>query len=201
MSREAKVGGGFSRLTALRPREDEWTPCKGALRALASQLREAASPRVPRTSPAANVDAVPPITALGGRWPESEQAARSNEATEAGALQRDRQASATALWVVVDAYRRDGRQFVVAERTEALDRELPTLSPRELQAVRFAAFGISNKAIAYEMAITCSTVGVLLHRAARKLGTHTRTELLERFQEISSPSSVRGALYARGGFL
>ena len=42
--------------------------------------------------------------------------------------------------------------------------------------------GVTNKVIAYEMGISASTVGVLLHRAARKLDCQTRGELLARFE-------------------
>jgi DNA-binding CsgD family transcriptional regulator len=55
------------------------------------------------------------------------------------------------------------------------------LTPRELQAVGFAALGHSNKLVAYEMGIAPSTVSVLLHRAGQKLGTSSRVALIARY--------------------
>lgn len=42
--------------------------------------------------------------------------------------------------------------------------------------------GHSNKLIAYELGIAASTVGVLLGRAASRLGVRTRKALLERLK-------------------
>jgi DNA-binding CsgD family transcriptional regulator len=63
------------------------------------------------------------------------------------------------------------------------------LSPREREAVSRAMLGESNKVIAYELGVSASTVGVLLHRAARKLGSRTRAELLARFREFHPPTA------------
>jgi len=51
------------------------------------------------------------------------------------------------------------------------------LGPRERCALGFAVHGDSNKliAIAYELGMSASTVGVLLHRAARKLRCGTES--------------------------
>ena len=62
--------------------------------------------------------------------------------------------------------------------------QLPPLSRREREAVSRAALGETNKVIAFELGVSASTVGVLLHRAARKLGVRTRAELVERFRQM-----------------
>ena len=74
--------------------------------------------------------------------------------------------------------------YVVARRNDVRLPRPDALSPRERQALGFAVLGDSNKLIAYELGISASTVGVLLHRAAQKLGCHSRVELLRRFQEL-----------------
>lgn len=75
-----------------------------------------------------------------------------------------------ARWTLVDVVESDGRRFLVAQRNEADPGGLGILGVRERQALGFLALGHTNKVIAYEMGVSPSTVGVLLHRAARKLG-------------------------------
>jgi DNA-binding CsgD family transcriptional regulator len=87
--------------------------------------------------------------------------------------------------IVVDTCERDGKRYVVATRNDVRLPRPDTLSPREREALGFALIGVSNKLIAYELGISASTVGVLLHRAAQKLGCHIRAELLERFRELA----------------
>lgn len=57
-----------------------------------------------------------------------------------------------------------------------------SLTARELDALRRACTGASNKQIGYEMGISTSTVGVLLSRASRKLHAKGRHELVRFFQ-------------------
>jgi DNA-binding CsgD family transcriptional regulator len=85
-------------------------------------------------------------------------------------------------WTVVVAYEHEGKRFVVARSNDVRLRRPAALSRRERQAVGCALLGNSNKVIAYELGISPSTVGVLLHRAARKLGSHTRVDLIQRFR-------------------
>ena len=89
-------------------------------------------------------------------------------------------------WTLVGSYERDGEVYVLARRDKPTDPRSNCLSPREHQALELATGGVTNKVIAYEMGISASTVGVLLHRAARKLGGHTRADLLARFRELNS---------------
>jgi DNA-binding CsgD family transcriptional regulator len=100
-------------------------------------------------------------------------------------------------WTLVDSYERDGKRYVVARRSDVRMPLPNVLSPRERQALGFAALGDSNKLVAYELGISASTVGVLLFRAAQKLGCHSRAELLQRFRELlaSAPPQPTEALY------
>jgi len=79
-------------------------------------------------------------------------------------------------WSLLDSFESDGRQYVVAAR-DTISSERRGLSPREAQVVGLLALGHSNKVISYELGLAWSTVRVLVHRAARKLGVGTRKEL------------------------
>jgi DNA-binding CsgD family transcriptional regulator len=85
------------------------------------------------------------------------------------------------VWTVVDTYQVDGAQYVVVRRDQVPRCAPRALSCRESQALKLAAHGHTNKAIAFEMGASASTVGVFLYRAARKLGSRTRAELLACF--------------------
>jgi DNA-binding CsgD family transcriptional regulator len=92
-----------------------------------------------------------------------------------------------ARWSLVDHFESDGKHWLVARRNDVADVGRAELSPRELQAVAFAALEHNNKLIAYEMGITAETVRVLLHRAARKLGARDRDELIARARLTFTP--------------
>jgi DNA-binding CsgD family transcriptional regulator len=89
-------------------------------------------------------------------------------------------------WSVLDQFDSDGRRFLVA-----VDNRPPTrpprrdLSEREHQVMTHAHLGHTNKVIAYELGLSASTVRVLLHRAARKLGATTRGDAIARFDMLS----------------
>ena len=77
-----------------------------------------------------------------------------------------------------DRTARDERRYGITHRnTGPAAREW--LTPREHQVVALAARGHANKSIAYELGITTSTVGVLLGRAASRLGVASRRALIE----------------------
>lgn len=59
---------------------------------------------------------------------------------------------------------------------------LDSLTARELDALRRACSGATNKEIGYEMGISVSTVGVLLSRASRKLHARGRCDLIRTFR-------------------
>ena len=81
-------------------------------------------------------------------------------------------------WSMVDYFDGDGRRYVLAQSNEPSLAPIDLLSQRERQVVALAAIGHANKMIGYELGIAVSTVGVLLGRAARKLGTRTRRETI-----------------------
>jgi len=91
-----------------------------------------------------------------------------------------------ARWSLLDQFDSDGRRFVVA-----LENATPTrpprrdLSDREHQVMTQAHLGHTNKVIAYELGLSASTVRVLLHRAAKKLGASTRREAVARFDALA----------------
>jgi DNA-binding CsgD family transcriptional regulator len=93
-----------------------------------------------------------------------------------------------ARWSLVDHFESDGKRWLLARRNDVADVGRAELSPRELQAVAFAALGHNNKLIAYEMGIAAETVRVLLHRAGRKLGARDRAELITRARLTFTPT-------------
>jgi DNA-binding CsgD family transcriptional regulator len=86
-----------------------------------------------------------------------------------------------ARWSLVDHFEHDGRHYLLAERGDANALPVALLTPRERQVVALAALGWANKVIAYELGIAVSTAGVLLGRAAHKLGARSRRELIAAF--------------------
>jgi DNA-binding CsgD family transcriptional regulator len=63
-----------------------------------------------------------------------------------------------------------------------LERDAETaLTRREQEVLAQAALGHHNKLIAYDLGVAHSTVRVLLHRAAAKLGAGSRGEAVRRF--------------------
>ena len=197
MTRQAKLGGDFSRWDARGLLDGKFGGPDGSLRALASVQR--AKETVDAESSDSGLErAVPPVppeesafirTARAGASADSELARGSPEAANnddptSPLVQR---LAVPVGWTVVRAYELDGTQFVVAQRHEAPPQGPRALSARERQALRLAlGKDITNKIIAFEMGISASTVGVLLHRAKYKLGCRTRAELLARFQVLQT---------------
>jgi DNA-binding CsgD family transcriptional regulator len=93
----------------------------------------------------------------------------------------------------VDRYEANGKEYVVVRRDDLSSRRPSALSRRESEALALAVLGHSNKVIAYEMGASASTVGVLLHRAGRKLGSHTRAELLAGFSGLAANEGSPGS--------
>ena len=92
---------------------------------------------------------------------------------------------ASARWSLVEHFESDGKRYVLACRNDVTLGSLASLATRERQALAYAALGHSNKMIAYEMGISASTVGVLLHRAAKKLDAPTRVDLVRKYVEAT----------------
>lgn len=89
-------------------------------------------------------------------------------------------------WSLLDEFDTDGRRFVIA-----VDNRPPSrtprgpLSEREHQVLTQAQLGHSNKEIAYELGLSHTTVRVLVHRAAIKLGVSTRAAAIARFEQLA----------------
>ena len=81
-------------------------------------------------------------------------------------------------WSLLDHFDRDGKRYLLACRNAPSAPASALLSPRERQVVLLAVRGHSNKLIGYELGITTSTVGVLLGRAAARLGVKSRAALI-----------------------
>jgi DNA-binding CsgD family transcriptional regulator len=88
-------------------------------------------------------------------------------------------------WTLIDEFESDGRRLVVAVENGPPTRPpRKDLSEREHQVMTQAHLGHDNKVIAYELGLSHSTVRVLLHRAATKLGASTRREAIARFDAL-----------------
>jgi DNA-binding CsgD family transcriptional regulator len=124
------------------------------------------------------------------RLPESREslrrAARALDRAR-GRLRRDDSERAVGAWKVLvenrwsllDHFERDGRRYLLACRNAPSAPAGVVLTPRERQVVLLAARGHSNKLIGYELGIAASTVGVLLGRAAVRLGVKSRRALID----------------------
>ena len=79
---------------------------------------------------------------------------------------------------LVDTFEEHGSHYVVAREGDPCPQGIDTLTDRERQIVEFATLGNTNKEIAHALGISDATVRVLMARAARRVGVHTRRELL-----------------------
>jgi DNA-binding CsgD family transcriptional regulator len=86
-------------------------------------------------------------------------------------------------WALVDHFESEGRIYVVATVAPVTPRPArpASLTKRETEVLRAAARGLSNKEIASELGVAFATIRVLVHRAARKLGTVDRAVAIARF--------------------
>jgi DNA-binding CsgD family transcriptional regulator len=83
-----------------------------------------------------------------------------------------------ARWTLVEQFESDGRRYIVACENQVEAPGFHTLTDRERQIVVHAAFGMTNKEIAYTLGVSHTTVRVLMARAARRLGVERREALL-----------------------
>jgi DNA-binding NarL/FixJ family response regulator len=103
-------------------------------------------------------------------------------------------------WSLIDSFDSDQRRFVVALRNPPQASQPRQLGRREAQVVGYVTLGWSNKAIAYAMGLSESTVGSHLWRACRKLGARDRISLIElaRSLHCNAPASKpEGAAFDR----
>ena len=83
-------------------------------------------------------------------------------------------------WTLVEQFECDGFHYRVSRRPiEATVG--PRLTTREKEVLRYAHRGYNNKLIANALGVAPSTVGVLLFRAATKIGARSRQELLRAY--------------------
>lgn len=85
-------------------------------------------------------------------------------------------------WEVVEEFAHEGYCYRLQRRPLEEQQDTP-LAKREEQTLELASAGLSRKQIAETLGLAPSTVGVLLHRAAIKLGAHSRSELLSSYRE------------------
>lgn len=95
-------------------------------------------------------------------------------------------------WSLMDDFDSDGRRFILAvENSPPTRPPRRDLSEREHQVLTQAHLGHADKAIAYELGLSHSTVRVLLHRAMKKLGAATRSEAIARFDALANRPSPK----------
>jgi len=80
-------------------------------------------------------------------------------------------------WDIVDQFERAGKRYWVAQAPE-LPSRARRLTGRERVVADGVARGHSNKLIAWELGLSCSTVAVYVKRASHKLGARSRLELI-----------------------
>jgi DNA-binding NarL/FixJ family response regulator len=80
-------------------------------------------------------------------------------------------------WTLVDTVDTDGKRFVLARRNAPRPRAFDKLDAEERCVLSYAAFGHSNKDMAYELGCSMNAVSATLSRGLRKLGLRSRTEL------------------------
>jgi len=80
-------------------------------------------------------------------------------------------------WRILEEFSHEG-YFYRLQRRPLEDNQHAPLAKREKEVLKLASEGQSRKEIAEALGLAPSTVGVLLHRAAVKLGARSRDELI-----------------------
>jgi DNA-binding CsgD family transcriptional regulator len=152
------------------------------------------------------------VVSFGGRVEHAEGAAKGKETlarlsevaraidrarTKAG-RQAERSldpwpAMVSTQWTMVETTDPDGRGYLLARQNHPHPTGLGGLTERESQVLSCALLGHHNKLIAYELGVSHSTVRVLLHRAAQKLGVRSRAELVTLGRRMVS--ELRGGFF------
>jgi DNA-binding CsgD family transcriptional regulator len=91
-------------------------------------------------------------------------------------------------WSVVQEFAEDGFLYRLVRRPVPVATTV-RLTKREQQALAYARDGHSNKFIAAALGIAPSTIGVLLFRAAAKMGVKSRRELLIAYSRLEAQNS------------
>lgn len=82
-------------------------------------------------------------------------------------------------WSVVERTESDGRRFLLARRNEPGSSDPMALTQGERDVLACAARGHSNKYIGYLLGVATSTVSSRLETSMRKLGLHSRREVIQ----------------------
>lgn len=178
-----------SKKSRWQPREREQWRCIAAHMVTAFRIRRQLSQELKSNDATAEGPGPEAILAPDGRLEHAEQPAQGDAARAAlrravlsmdrarGGLRREDPVHAVALWralvagrwSLLDHFDSDGRRFVVAHRNDAKVPDRRGLSAREQQVLAHASIGHSNKAIAYELGLSISTVATHLANARAKI--------------------------------
>lgn len=91
-------------------------------------------------------------------------------------------------WSTVDWFDSDGRRYVLGLPNAPNVSDPRGLTDREMQVVVYAAYGQTNKLIAYNLGLSKGRISTLLRSAMRKTGVQTRAQLIGRFRDLGRPS-------------
>jgi DNA-binding CsgD family transcriptional regulator len=105
--------------------------------------------------------------------------------TPSGSVRRTEPEEAVALWQglidgrwsLLEQIDNDARRWTLARNEPPTPK--PTLNRREQEVVDRVALGYSNKLIAYTLNLSTGTVANLIACASRKLGAHSRVNLIQ----------------------
>lgn len=87
-------------------------------------------------------------------------------------------------WSTVDWFDSDGRRFMLGIPNTPGISDPRGLTERETQVVEYAMTGLTNKMIGYNLGLSKARVSALMASAMRKLGAHTRVELMKKVQDF-----------------
>jgi|SRR5690606_21662387 len=89
-----------------------------------------------------------------------------------------------ARWTLIEQFEHEGFCYRFSRRPVEHTHSGPRLTSREREALNYAHRGYNNKLIARALGVAPSTVGVLLFRAAAKVGAKSRLELLQAYARL-----------------
>ena len=93
-------------------------------------------------------------------------------------------------WSTADWFDSDGRRYVLCIPNAPNVTDPRGLTERETQVVFYTAYGLTNKMIAYHLGVSTGRVSTILHSAMKKLGVHTRAQLIKQLKDFESVSGV-----------
>jgi DNA-binding CsgD family transcriptional regulator len=105
------------------------------------------------------------------------RARRGDARRDPGALLDARRANVERRWTLVDTVESDGRRYMLARVNPPEQVAHPEMTPREREVAALVGCGVPQKAIAYELDLSTSTVAFHVRNIARKLGASSSVEL------------------------